>query len=82
MNNFTPNHNATPESRAQVVYNNYSDTDERFVGLTVSQIRFTRQAWGIPDDARAYLGGSAVSEDYTVTAGDRIEFVRSQGDKG
>lgn len=52
-------------------------------GKTVSQIRHSlRDAFNIPEDAKALVGGTEVSGDHIVADGETVEFVRIFGRKG
>lgn len=52
-------------------------------GKTVRSIaKSLRDAFNIPDDAQALVGGTEVSEDHIVADGETVEFVRTFGRKG
>lgn len=52
-------------------------------GRTISQIRRDLgDVMNISDNAAAMVSGSAVSEDYVVQPGDRLEFIQASGTKG
>jgi len=52
-------------------------------GKTVSQIRHSlRDAFNIPEDAKALVGGTEVSGNHVVADDDTVEFVRTFGRKG
>ena len=87
MAEFQPNAQSSPtpgtETRAQVKYGTYHETDHTWVGMTVAQVRMARgEAWSIPSDARAYRGKDQLQEGYVVQAGDLVEFHRRMGEKG
>ncbi len=52
-------------------------------GQTVRSIaRSLRDAFNIPEDAQAFVGGTEVNRDHVVSDGDTVEFVRTFGRKG
>jgi hypothetical protein len=51
-------------------------------GQTVRSIaRSLRDAFNIPEDAQAFVGGTEVNRDHVVSDGDTVEFVRTFGRK-
>jgi len=52
-------------------------------GKSISQVRAEQgKLWGVPTDAAAHVGKTAVSEDYVIQEGDNVEFHRRAGEKG
>ena len=52
-------------------------------GRTISEVRRDLgDVMNISDNAAAMVSGAAVSEDYVVQPGDRLEFIQASGTKG
>lgn len=54
-----------------------------YAGLTVAQARAKLQAiWGVPADAKGLKGKEQLADDHVIQAGEEIEFIKRQGEKG
>lgn len=52
-------------------------------GTLVANVRRSlREVFGIPDDAKAFVGSIQVGDDHRLRVGDRLDFVRAKGVKG
>lgn len=68
--------------RATIQYGVYSENTQ-IAGKTIKELRaIYGKLWSIPQDATAYKGKEAMTEDYIVKPNDTVEFFRKQGEKG
>jgi len=73
---------STVSGRATLCYGPWVETAD-LAGKSIKELRGTyTNLWTIPDDAVAYKGKEAMTEDYIVQPGDRIELFRRMGEKG
>ena len=57
--------------------------DHPLAGHTVGAARAALgQAYNVPSDASAQIGGAQVEDDYVLRPGERLEFVKQAGTKG
>lgn len=68
--------------QAQIRFGVYNKPGNH-AGKKVSDVRSELgKMWGVPSDASAYVGKEKVDDNYTIQAGDQIEFHRRAGEKG
>ena len=64
----------------------HGPNDSYFEDIVDKSVASVRRAlagvYSIPDDAEAYCNGSAVAAEYTLRAGDGLEFLTRRGRKG
>lgn len=70
-------------SKIRVVHGANEQYFESLEGKTVGVVRKSlREAFRIPGDAEAQIAGKPVGDDFVLTAGQTLEFVKEAGEKG
>lgn len=73
---------SSAQDKVRIRYAGYNHPTE-YVGMTVKQARDKLSPmWGVPTDAVAYKGKEQLSDSTFLQAGDEIQFVKRQGEKG
>jgi hypothetical protein len=80
--NVTASKSVNAEKRVRVVHGaneDYFDLQNKTVGMARKSLK---EAFNIPGDAEAQIGGEKVGDDHILQSGMALEFVKEAGRKG